>query len=344
MAKNYCIDQSRVIKTAQKKESTFISKKREKYLENDSESIISFKEGCEKSLFYIFMLYKEREKIISNLSEIKPFLFALEKLENTTKIITKEMGDIEKEELIKYENEGIKIEKDPIEKLNIKIQLRLYELIESITLEINLQNPYDNDFLPYHSVDFERFSFKDFSIHLPKLNEPEKLIYWVWHKALKELKITGKRNKLLEKLFVKFKEKNKGTEIEFLFNSFNKTISIGSIRKSMYYLPKSKIQQKRKEFEKHYKFINKLANYIYKKCFVERKIPLGIIVNKTLQFWPDDWKVPQYLIIENVTKSPNLQHKLVQLFEKYSHDNMDFSDEKLEKIQDELIRLFGKVS
>ena len=302
----------------------------------------TIEERIEKSLVYIEELYKERDILRDGRHEGKSRKELSEILKKTKIDINYVLGSVPTKKILRYmelreppfEFDGTYEEKKRLEKrdkelgkflkhrFKFEVHSKMYELMEECK---PVYTPKElKSFIPGLESVFDEFL--DYISYI-KL-DPLKMIYHVWHKAFRKKQYGDLKE--LEKRLREYKVKTMGTEKEYLFDNLNDETDFDSLRKKSLYGLKS--------------FYYDLSEFIYMKSFVNKKTQLEILVEETLRTWPNDWKVPSYLIVEQIVESPKLQYKLIQLFKKYSHDSIDFVDEELEKIQDELFRLFGQSS
>lgn len=304
-----------------------------KLINNDS------KESLKLSLEYIHRLYGQRDKIRRDRIRYKKRRKIFDILMNTKEKIESEIGRMPEKKILRYleikeppfefdgtveEEKRLKERDKELEELrrkyHVEIHSKLYELTDLISLEIYFIG--GGSYIPGIADMYDEFL--DHISHI-RLN-PLKLIFNVWHKALRKGDYGD--NKTIQRIILEFKKEVKGTDKEYLFKSLNEFTDFDSLRKKSLYGLKS--------------YYYDLANFIYKKSFIEKPTVLQRIIAKTLRAWPNDWKVPPHLIIEIIIRSPKLQRELDRIFKKFSYDNQFLCDKELEKIQDELCRLFEK--
>lgn len=220
--------------------------------------------GLELSLEYVYHLYKIRDEIRLDRKKYDRIFRTLDILHDTKKKIEYVLRrvsdkDIQRYKYLKKHKDPFKLtkpEKEEIEKFKkdyfkINIHKKLYELINEVD-NIIYSNPHFNSLIPIHS------SFSDFYDQIPKIRiYPEKLLFNIWHKAFRKGKYRD--NKSIVRILFEFKEKTKGTEKEFLFNSINENTNFETLRKKSCYNNAGKK-----------KFYDKLAGFIYQKSFIEK--------------------------------------------------------------------------
>lgn len=257
VAKNYCVDHikktrqersSRIdFDVSQVKDTDKFTQPEERFIKEEKENresnltLIAKLEnlnlnssvGLEISLDYIYRIYNLKNKISSCETKLPSLIDTInyfKSVRNTPKNILNFLGEAS------FENLNKSIEKQ-IEAL--ESQLRT----DSIYIE----------FISFYA------DFDDFFKKIPGMRiDPVKMIFKVWHKALRKGKYT--RLTFIKNLLLEFKGATKGTEKEFLFDSITSSLNINTLRKKSIY--------------KNYKlkdFYDRLADYIYKKSFIEQK-------------------------------------------------------------------------
>ncbi|GAG36515.1 unnamed protein product, partial [marine sediment metagenome] len=189
--------------------------------------------GLEISLDYIYRIYNLKNKISSCETKLPSLIDTInyfKSVRNTPKNILNFLGEAS------FDN------------LNKSIGRQ----IEALESQLNT-DPLYSEFTPFYA------DFDDFFKKIPEVKiDPVKMIFKVWHKALRKGKYT--RLTIIKNLLLEFKEATRGTEKEFLFDSITGSLNIDTLRKKSIY--------------KNYKlkdFYNGLANFIYKKSFIEQK-------------------------------------------------------------------------
>jgi len=227
------------------------------------------KEGFNLSLEYIHRLYELRNTMRRDRVYYKKRKKLLDILISTKKKINYEIGRMPEDKIFRYleikdppsEFDGTAAEEKRLKerdeelkilkkKYNVEVHSKLYELIKLISSEISWEEA--ASYIPGIVDNYDEFFDNISHIRL----DPLKLIFNVWHKELRKGNYGD--NKTIERIILEFNEKVKGTEKEYLFKSLNPA-GFESLRKKSLYKLKS--------------FYYDLANFIYKKSFIEKKQP-----------------------------------------------------------------------
>lgn len=228
------------------------------------------KEGFNLSLEYIHRLYEQRDEMRKDRIGYKKRKRIFDILTNTKKKIEYEIGCMPVKKILRYieikelpfefdgtaeEEKRLKERDKELEELRRKyhvgIHSKLYELMEFSSPDYALKEI--KSFIPGIADVYDKFLDHISYIRL----DPLKVIFNVWHKALR--KDDYGDNKTIERTILEFKKNLKGTDKEYLFESLKESTDFDSLRKKSLYGLK--------------RFYYDLAEFIYKKSFIEKITP-----------------------------------------------------------------------
>lgn len=208
--------------------------------------------SLEISIKYIDWLYIIKRDYKEELKEYGPIFKIAHTLYYAKKNIDVALNQLSKTDISRFNN--------------IKERCKNFDSLESMFQEINMMIC-TNSFLNPLLGEWEPAEFPEMitefvrNVSSAKIS-PIKLIFWVWHKALRKGRYGN--NKAIKNLLLIYKEETKGTNREYLFHTEGH-LNIKILRKAMYQKPQIK------------EFYDKLIDFIYKKSFIEKIAP---------DYWP----------------------------------------------------------